>query len=155
MTYTREEISRINSGKLASPGKRYIQDNGYIYEGTNQKTLELISGTTPLAPDAATETSLQDINSELDTQTSTLNSIDSKDFATSAKQDLLLAELQLKANLNEVQPVSIQNLVLPYGGSTEAKQDISNLNQYNQIELLTLIYEELQLQTKLLKKIYQ
>lgn len=40
--------------------------------------------------------------------------------ATSAKQDLLLAELQLKADLTETQPVSVTSLPLPSGAATEA-----------------------------------
>lgn len=44
--------------------------------------------------------------------------------ATSAKQDLLLAELQLKADLTETQPVSAASLPLPSGAATSAKQDL-------------------------------
>lgn len=43
--------------------------------------------------------------------------------ATSAKQDTLLAELQLKADLTETQPVSAASLPLPSGAATAAKQD--------------------------------
>ena len=43
-------------------------------------------------------------------------------LATKAKQDLLLAELELKANLNETQPVSVTSLPLPTGSSTLAEQ---------------------------------
>ena len=46
-----------------------------------------------------------------------------KDFATSAKQDTLLAELQLKADLTETQPVSLASIPLATGAATEAKQD--------------------------------
>jgi len=46
--------------------------------------------------------------------------------ATAAKQDLLLAELQLKADLTETQPVSVASLPLPTGAATEAKQDTGN-----------------------------
>jgi hypothetical protein len=49
-----------------------------------------------------------------------------KDFATSAKQDLLLAELQLKADLTDTQPVSLASVPLPTGAATEAKQDTGN-----------------------------
>lgn len=49
-----------------------------------------------------------------------------KDFATSAKQDLLLAELQLKADLTETQPVSLASVPLATGAATEAKQDTGN-----------------------------
>lgn len=44
--------------------------------------------------------------------------------ATAAKQDLLLAELQLKADLTETQPVSVASLPLPSGAATAAKQDL-------------------------------
>jgi len=43
-------------------------------------------------------------------------------IATSAKQDLLLAELQLKADLTETQPVSVASLPLPTGAATAALQ---------------------------------
>lgn len=43
--------------------------------------------------------------------------------STSAKQDILLTELQLKADLTETQPVSAASLPLPSGASTSAKQD--------------------------------
>jgi hypothetical protein len=41
-------------------------------------------------------------------------------LATSAKQDLLLAELELKADLTETQPVSVASLPLPAGAATQA-----------------------------------
>jgi hypothetical protein len=43
-------------------------------------------------------------------------------LATKAKQDLLLAELQNKADLGETQPVSVSTLPLPTGASTSANQ---------------------------------
>jgi len=43
-------------------------------------------------------------------------------LATKAKQDLLLAELELKANLNETQPVSVSSLPLPTGAALESTQ---------------------------------
>lgn len=46
--------------------------------------------------------------------------------ATSAKQDLLLAELQLKADLTETQPISASSLPLPSGASTSANQTTAN-----------------------------
>jgi len=46
------------------------------------------------------------------------------DFSTAAKQDLLLAELQLKADLTETQPVSLASVPLPTGAATAAKQDL-------------------------------
>jgi len=45
------------------------------------------------------------------------------DPATEAKQDDILTELGLKANLTDTQPVSAASLPLPAGASTEAKQD--------------------------------
>lgn len=52
--------------------------------------------------------------------------VDTSLLATSAKQDTLLAELQLKADLTETQPVSLASLPLPTGASTEAT--LSTLN---------------------------
>jgi len=57
-----------------------------------------------------------------------LTSIDSKltSQSTAAKQDLLLAELQLKADLTETQPVSLASQPLPTGASTSALQTAGN-----------------------------
>lgn len=49
--------------------------------------------------------------------------VDTSLLSTAAKQDLLLAELQLKADLTETQPVSAASLPLPSGAATSAKQD--------------------------------
>lgn len=79
-------------------------------------------------------TELNDVNSELDSQSTTLSSIDgkdfatettlssldSKDFATQATLIALLAELALKADLTETQPVSQASQPLPTGAATEA-----------------------------------
>ena len=43
-------------------------------------------------------------------------------LSTSAKQDTLLTELQLKADLTETQPVSLASVPLPSGASTSALQ---------------------------------
>ena len=66
----------------------------------------------------ATEVTLQEVAASVD-------SIDTKmdAQATAAKQDALLAELQLKADLTETQPVSVASLPLPTGAATSAKQD--------------------------------
>jgi hypothetical protein len=48
-------------------------------------------------------------------------------FATSAKQDTLLTELQLKADLTETQPVSAASLPLPSGAATSANQQTDAL----------------------------
>lgn len=45
-------------------------------------------------------------------------------LATAARQDLLLTELQLKADLTETQPVSVASLPLPAGAATAARQDL-------------------------------
>ena len=58
--------------------------------------------------------------------------IDTSLLATKAKQDLLLAELQLKADLTETQPVSLASAPLPSNASTLAEQQL-------QTALLTLI----------------
>lgn len=54
-------------------------------------------------------------------------------ISTSAntKADALLAELQLKADLTETQPVSIASIPLPTGAATEAKQDVGNTSLSN------------------------
>ena len=63
----------------------------------------------------------QDVgNTSLSSIDAELVNLNAKDFATSAKQDALLAELQLKADLTETQPVSLAAVPLPAGAATEA-----------------------------------
>jgi len=69
-------------------------------------------------------------------QVTVSNQISVADLATDAKIDLLLAELQLKADLTETQPVSVTGISFPAGLATEAKQDvitelIKTLNELN------------------------
>jgi hypothetical protein len=78
-------------------------------------------------------TELEAVNTELDSQSTTLTSIDGKDFATQttlasleakdfATQTTLaalLVELALKADLTETQPVSQSSQPLPTGAATE------------------------------------
>ena len=82
-------------------------------------------------------TEIQDVNSELDSQTTLLTSLEGKDFATQTTlaaflaaftaEDFatqttlaaLLTELQLKADLTETQPVSIASIPLPTDAATE------------------------------------
>ncbi len=145
----------------------------------NQTTI--VGGATEAKQDIII-TELQDVNTELDAQSTTLTSIDGKDFATqttlaaldakvtavdttdkstATKQDAqtallttidadtstlaatdfatqttsaaILAELALKADLTETQPVSAASLPLPAGAAVESKQDsaITELQSLN------------------------
>jgi len=101
-------------------------------------------------------TELESINTELDTQTTSLASIEAKDFATETTLSTkaseatlallnakdfatqvtsaaLLAELENKADLTETQPVSAASLPLPTGAATEATVSASDskLNDLN------------------------
>jgi len=60
--------------------------------------------------------------------------------ATEDKQDSLLTELQLKADLTETQPVSVASLPLPTGAATEAKQDTAITQLTNAVNNLSNIY---------------
>ena len=62
---------------------------------------------------------------------------DDVNIAKEAKQDDLITELKLKADLTETQPVSNASLPLPAGASTEEKQDtqISALNNLVGMEI--------------------
>lgn len=85
--------------------------------------------TTGLASEAKQDiiiTELQDANSELDSQSTTLTSLNSKDFATQATLAALLVELALKADLTETQPVSQSSQPLPTGAATEATVSASD-----------------------------
>lgn len=143
MLYTQQEISRISSGRLATVGHKYIQENGYVWIGTNAKTLELFSIPDP---NVSQETTLNSINAKTiisDTDNvSVISSVLPDDASTEAKQDVLitgqsniLTELLTKA--------------------TSANQEINNLDNYAIISLLTNILKELREQTKYLTKIYQ
>ena len=114
-------------GMLVWNGSAWEKWDGVITGGdasaANQVTeiahLATIAGdTTSLdGKDFATQTTLAAINTKLVTGTvigdvnlgatdnAVLDSIAAKDFSTSAKQDTLLTELQLKADLTETQPV--------------------------------------------------
>lgn len=73
------------------------------------------------------ETATNATTTELVTANTSLSAILAKIIAapaTAAKQDSLLAELQLKADLTETQPVSVASLPLPAGAATSAKQDL-------------------------------
>jgi len=54
---------------------------------------------------------------------------DDVNMAKEAKQDDIITELKLKADLTETQPVSNASLPLPAGASTEEKQDTQIANQ--------------------------
>jgi len=129
MAYTSQEISSINSSRSARQGELYIQDNGLVWVGTYAKTLTLRSGNPALPVGASKDATLAERTKPSDTQ--------------------------LVDGSAHTQPISAVDLPLPTGASSETKQDISNLNLYTQIELLNLIYEELQQINKTLKKIYQ
>lgn len=58
-----------------------------------------------------------------DTGNTSLATIAGKDFATQTTLAALLTELQLKADLTDTQPVSVQSSALPTGAATSAKQD--------------------------------
>jgi hypothetical protein len=62
--------------------------------------------------------------------------------------------LTLQTSASSQNTDSLQIIVHQKDEETFANSS-TKLNQYTQIDLLNLIYEELQIQTKLLKKIYQ
>ena len=64
------------------------------------------------AEDFATQTTLEAARA-------LLASLDGKDFATQTTLAAILADLQLKADLSETQPVSVASLPLPTGAATE------------------------------------
>ncbi len=74
---------------------------------------------------AATETTLATLATEakLELARALLASIDGKDFATQTTLVALLAELELKADLTETQPISVASLPLPTGATIATKQD--------------------------------
>lgn len=76
----------------------------------------------------ATETTLVEVKNAVEAIEISNASIDAKlsSQATAAKQDALLAELQLKADLTETQPVSVATLPLPTGAATAANQATAN-----------------------------
>jgi hypothetical protein len=85
---------------------------------------------------------LDDINSELDLQTTALSLLNAKDFSTSAKQDI--------GNdlLTDVKNLLSNPLPLPTGASTEAKQDDQIVLETAANALLSNILTEAQLNLK-------
>lgn len=84
------------------------------------------NNTTGLATEVTLDSLLTAFNAENFSTEATLElvrlllvSIDGKDFATQTTLAAVLAELQLKADLTETQPVSATSLPLPAGASTE------------------------------------
>lgn len=68
MYYTKEQIDRINSSKLAEQGNLYYQDNGLVWIGLYSKSLQLFSGNPALPVGASTDTTLAERTTPLDTQ---------------------------------------------------------------------------------------
>lgn len=99
------------------PPITFIQDN--VPTEVEQDTLNPNNNIPLPVDDISGNVLLSSIESELQT-------ISVIDFSTAAKQDALLAELQLKADLTETQPVSLVSIPLASGASTEAKQDTGN-----------------------------
>lgn len=71
--------------------------------------------------DPATEAKQDVGNTSLSSIDGKMTTLNAKDFATSAKQDSLLTELQLKADLTDTQPVSIAGTVAVSGPLTDAQ----------------------------------
>lgn len=92
----------------------------------NSNPLPITAQSFPLPTGAATEAKQDTGNTSLSSIDGKFTTLNAKDFSTSAKQDLLLAELQLKADLTETQPVSLASIPLATGAATEAKQDTGN-----------------------------
>ena len=111
MTYTGRQYQRADD--TAPP----IETNPAVVEMDDDTDVQVIridtgTGTTPTP--ASTSNPVP---------TSVQSSALPSGAATSAKQDLLLTELQAKADLSETQPVSAAALPLPSGAATSAKQD--------------------------------
>lgn len=136
MTYTQLEISRITSTRSARQGERYIQDNGYVYVGTYNKTLELIS-----IPDPNVA------------QESTISSINAKTIKTDTDHTIIVNSVLPNGATKEETQLGILNTLKSQ--ATDSNQEINNLDNYHIISLLTNILKELKEQTKYLTKIYQ
>lgn len=160
---TRAELNIIWSTRTAQQGYTYVCEDGFLYVGQVDGTLirkpntnlddwqrqKQINGELPIRTKTIVQGTSQEDGSIIDVKISD----DGKSIielpenaSTESMQEALLEELKLKPNSSDVQNVAIV--------SNTNEQNVT-INQNNQIELLTLIYEELQLQTKLLKKIYQ
>lgn len=91
------------------------------HDGASPSSIRIGDGTTLTSVTVNNELKVKD--ADVKTALDTLNTVD---FATEAKQDTtitaigsLLTELQLKADLTETQPVSVQSSALPTGAATE------------------------------------
>lgn len=134
MIYTKEQIDRINSLRVAEPDVKYNQDNGVVWIGTYSKKLIIYTGTPALPVNASEETTSKSIDTELNTQTALLTSFNSKDFATSAKQDLEITQLTLLntntlGNRNKISTLNSTTTLLNTGVTfTGIGEDVSIYN---------------------------
>lgn len=96
-------------------------------ESTNELLVQISSASSTLPLPTGASTSAKQLPDDHNVTVSNIASTPViSGFATSAKQDILLTELQLKADLTETQPVSNASLPLPTGASTSAKQLADN-----------------------------
>lgn len=118
---TNASLASIDAGIPAALGQTTMAASMPITIASDQTALPISVASLPLPSGAATS-ALQG------TGNTSLSSIDTKlsSQATAAKQDLLLAELQLKADLTETQPVSLASVPLAVGASTSALQTTGN-----------------------------
>jgi hypothetical protein len=114
-------LASIDAGIPAALGQTTMAASMPITIASDQTALPISASALPLPSGAATA-ALQG------TGNTSLSSIDTKlsSQATAAKQDILLAELQLKADLTETQPVSLASIPLATGASTSALQTTGN-----------------------------
>lgn len=141
MIYTSSEISKINSSRSADPGKYYIQDNGWIYQGTVQKTLQLIKGPEPLPEGGASEQGLTNINDSVEElnantgyKTDILASSDTGTFSLISLFKRLLDKLSTAFTdrpANTVSTLNSSTTPVPTGNSfTGVAEDISKYNAF-------------------------
>jgi hypothetical protein len=160
---TTAELNIIWSTRTAQQGYTYVCEDGFLYVGQVDGTLvrkpntnldewqrqRAINQSLPIRTKTIVQGVSEDDGSIVDVKITE----DGKSIielpanaSTESTQNLILNELKDLNTSQSGQGSSIDVLI---------QETSDKLGQYNQIELLTLIYEELQQQTKLLKKIYQ
>lgn len=115
--------------KIATDEIDWVQHQLVKLEFGENGTAIMVSKTNPLPVSASIDTA------GLATSTGQASQ------ATAVKQDVLLSELQLKANLTETQPVSIAALPLPTGAATAANQQTNALTDV-QLRALPIAIKE-------------
>lgn len=129
------DIIRFTSGNLSNQEFRILS--------TDANSIELVELMSE-APNALDAFQILRFKHPVVNADGTLSTTAAAGGATEAKQDAIIAELQLKADLTETQPVSATSLPLPSGAATEATLSSLDSKDFATQTTLAALLTELQ-----------